>query len=303
MTNLDSILKSRDITLLTKVLLVKAMVFPIVIYGYERWELDYKESWAPKNWCFWTVVLEKTLESPLGSKEIKPVNPQGNQPWIFIGRTDPDAGTSILPDAKNWLIGKIPDAGKDWRQEEKGTVEDEMVGWHHQLNGHEFEQVPGVGDGQGGLVCCSPWGRKESDTTEQLNGTELKEQCWVSQVALVVKNPLGNAGDIRYGGSIPGSGRAPGIGHSNLLQYSCLENLMDRGTQQTAVCGVTKSWTWLTKTSLYFQGVVCVQIILIFSISLYLYMFNVCDLSLSLWHTFFNFQPAGSSDLACVPKS
>ena len=137
------------------------------------WELDYKESWAPKNWCFWTVVLEKTLESPLHCKEIKPVHPKGNQSWIFIGRTEAETETPILwpPDAKNWLIRKDPDAGKDWRQEEKGKTEDEMVGWHHWLNGHEFEQASGVGDGQGSLAYCSPWGRKDSDTTE-LNWTE-----------------------------------------------------------------------------------------------------------------------------------
>ena len=170
MTNLDSILKSRDITLSTKVHLVKAMVFPVVTYGC--WEFDYKASWVPKNWYFWIVVLEKTVRSPLDCKEIQPVHPKGNQPWIFIGTTDPEAETPILwpPDAKNWLTGKDSDAGKDWRQ--KGTTGDEMVGWHHRLNGHEFEQAPGVGDGQGSLVCCSPWGRKESDTTERLNWTD-----------------------------------------------------------------------------------------------------------------------------------
>ena len=126
------------------------------------------------NWCFWTVVLEKTLESPLDCKKIKPVSPQGNQSWIFIGRTDAEAETPILwpPDIKNLLIGKDPDAGKVWRQEEKGTTEDEMDGWHHRLNGHEFEQAPGAGDGQGSLACCTPWGCKESDTTEQLNWTD-----------------------------------------------------------------------------------------------------------------------------------
>ena len=135
------------------------------------WELDYKESWVLKNWCFWTVVLEKTLESPLDCKEIKPLNPQGNQSWIFTGRTDAEAETPILwpSDAKNWLIGKDPDARQDLRQEEKGTTKDEMVGWHHRLNGHEFEQALGVDDEQGSLACCSPWGCKESDTTEQLN--------------------------------------------------------------------------------------------------------------------------------------
>ena len=138
------------------------------------WELDHKESWVPKNWWFWTVVLEKTLENPLDNKEIKPVNPEGNQSWIFIGRNDAEAETPILwpPDAKSWLIGKDPDAGKDWRQEEKGMTEDEMVGWHHWLDGHEFEQAPGVDDGQGSLACCSPWGCKESEMTEWLNWTE-----------------------------------------------------------------------------------------------------------------------------------
>ena len=135
------------------------------------WELDYKESWALKNWHFWTVVLEKTLESPLDCKEIQLVHPKGNQSWIFIGRTDAEAETPILwpPDAKNWLPGKDPDAGKDWRQEEKRMTEDEMVGWRHWLIGYEFEQTPGVGDGQGGLAGCSPWGHSQtrlSDWTE-----------------------------------------------------------------------------------------------------------------------------------------
>ena len=122
------------------------------------WEVDYKESWAPKNRCFWTVELEKTLESPLDFKEIKPVNPKGNHPWIFIGRTDVEAEALIFwpPDAKSWLIGKDPDAGKDWGQEEKGTTENEVAGWHHWLNGHESEQTPGDSGRQGGLACCSP---------------------------------------------------------------------------------------------------------------------------------------------------
>ena len=190
--------------------------------------LDYKESWAPKNWCFWTMVLEKTLESPLDSKEIQPVHPKGNQSWVFTGRTDAETVTPVLwlPDTKNWcfqivlgktpespldckeikpvnpignqpwifigrtdaraeapipwspnvkiwLIGKDPDAGEDWRQEEKGMTEDEMVWWHHQLGGHEFEQASGVGDGQGSLACCSPWDHKELYTTEKLKWTEL----------------------------------------------------------------------------------------------------------------------------------
>ena len=138
------------------------------------WELDYKESWPPRNWCFWTVVLEKTLESPLDCKETQPVNPKGNQSWIFIGRTDAEAETPVLwpPDVKSWLTGKDPDSGKDWGQEEKGKTEDEMPGWHHRLGGHEFEWTPGVGDGQGGLACCDSWDRKELDTTEWLNWTE-----------------------------------------------------------------------------------------------------------------------------------
>ena len=172
MTNLDSIFKSRDITLPTKVCRIKAMVFPVVMYGCESWTIKKA---APKNWCFWTVVLEKTLEGPLDCNEIQPAHPKGNQPWIFIGRTDVEAEIPILwpPDAKNWLTGKDPDAGKDWRQEEKETTEDKMVGWHHRLDKHEFGQTPGVGDGQGGLACCSPWGHKESDPIEQLNWNEL----------------------------------------------------------------------------------------------------------------------------------
>ena len=171
MTNLDSILKSRDITLPTKFLLVKGMLFPVVMYGCE---LDCEESWVPKNWCFWTVVLEKTLESPLDFKEVQPVLSKGHQSWVFFGRTDAKAETPILwpPDVKSWLIGKDSDAWRDWGQEEKGTTEDEMAGWHHWLDGRKSEWTPGVGDGQGGLACCGSWGRKESDTTERLNWTE-----------------------------------------------------------------------------------------------------------------------------------
>ena len=137
----------------------------------QLWELDHKEGWAPKNWCFQIVVLEKTLKSPLDCKGIKPVNHNGNQLWIFIRRTDAEA--EAPPDVKSRLIGKDPDAGEDWRPEEKGTTEDEMVGWHHRLNGHEFEYTPGVGDGQGGLECSSPWGHKELDKIEWLNWTEI----------------------------------------------------------------------------------------------------------------------------------
>ena len=135
-----------------------------------------------KNWCFWTVVLEKTLESPLDCKEIQPVHSKGNQSWVFIGRTDAKAKTPILrpPHVKSWLIGKDSDAGRDWGQEEKGTTEDEMAGWHHRLDGHEFEWTPGVDDGQGGLACCDSWDHKELDTTEWLNWTELNwnPQLW-----------------------------------------------------------------------------------------------------------------------------
>ena len=139
------------------------------------WELDYKESWAQENWCFWSVVLGKTLESPLECKEIQPVHPKGNQSWIFIGRTDAEAETQIVlwpPFMKNWLLGKDPDTGQDLRQE-KGTAEDKMVGWHHRLDGHELVQAPGVVDGQRSLASWSPWGHKESDLTEWLNWIEL----------------------------------------------------------------------------------------------------------------------------------
>ena len=148
-------------------------------YGFSSghvwmWELDYKESWAPKNWSFWTVVLEKTLERPLDCKEVLPVHPKGNQSWVFIGRTDVEAETPILwpPNVKSWLICKDHDGGKDWGQEEKGMTEDEMVGWHYWLDGHWFGWTPGVGDGQGGLECCDSRGGKVSDTTEQLNWSE-----------------------------------------------------------------------------------------------------------------------------------
>ena len=184
MTNLDSIFKSRDITLPTKVRLVKAMVFSSSHVGI--WELDYKEIWAPKNLFFWTVVLEKTLESPLDCKEIQPVHPKGNQSWIFIGRTDVEAKTPILwpHDPKSWLIWKNPDAGKDWRQEEKGMTEDEMVGWHQYFNGPEFELTLGVGDIQGSLVCYTPWGHKESDVTLRLNCTESIQ--WESKLSSLI---------------------------------------------------------------------------------------------------------------------
>ena len=145
-------------------------------YGFsnsyvQMWELDHKESWAVKNWCLWTLILEKNLKNPLDCK-IKPVNYKysGNQSWIFIGRIDAEAEAPILwpPDAKTRLIRKDCDAGKDWEHEENGATEDEMVGWHHQFNGHEFEQAPRNGEGQGSLVCCSPWGHKELDNNNSV---------------------------------------------------------------------------------------------------------------------------------------
>jgi len=169
MTNLDSILKSRDITLLTKVHIVKAMVFSIVMYRCESWTIKKAKHWridAFELWC-WRRLLRFSWNA-----RIKPVNPKGNQSWIFIGRTDAEAEAPILwpPDVKNWLTGKDPDAGKDWRKEEKGMTENEMVGWHHRLNGHEFEKAPGVGDGQGSLVCCSPWSHRVGhDWATELN--------------------------------------------------------------------------------------------------------------------------------------
>ena len=169
MTNLDSILKKERQYFADKSSYGQS-------YGFSSshvqiWELDHKECWALKNWCFWTVVLEKTLESPLDYKEIQPVHSERDQPWVFFGRNDAKAETPVLwpSHAKSWLIGKDSDAGRDWGQEEKGTTEDEMAGWHHQLDGREFEWTLGVGDGQGGLACCNSWGRKESDMTEQLN--------------------------------------------------------------------------------------------------------------------------------------
>ena len=167
-----SIFKSRDITLPTKVHLVKAMVFPVVMYGCESWTVKKAECWridAFELWCW------RRLESPLDCKEIQPVHSEGDQPWDFFGRSDAKAETPVLwpHHVKSWLIGKDSDAGRDWGQEKKGMTEDEMAVWHHWLDGRESEWTPGVGDGQGGLACCNSWGRKESDTTERLNWTEL----------------------------------------------------------------------------------------------------------------------------------
>ena len=174
MTNLDSILKSREVTLSTKVCIVKAMIFPVVMYGYVSWTIKEAERWRIDAFEL-CMVLEKILESPLDCQEIQEVHPKGDQSWVFIVRTDVEAEGPILwlPDANSWLIWKDPDAGKDWGQEEKRATEDEMVGWHHRLNQHGFGWTLGVGDGQGGLACCDSWGRKELDTTEWLNCSEL----------------------------------------------------------------------------------------------------------------------------------
>ena len=155
------------------------------------WELDHKEGWAPRSWCFWIVVLKKTLESPLNCKVIKPVNSKGTQPWRSIGRMDAKAEAPILWPlyAKSWLTGKDPDAWKVWRQKEKGVAKDEMVGWHHWLNRHEFEQTLGDSDGQGSLAHCSPWARKESDTTEWLNkNNKVKLLLFVDAMILCIGN-------------------------------------------------------------------------------------------------------------------
>ena len=192
-------------------------------------ELDYKESWAPNNWCFWTVVLEKTLVSPLDCKEIKSVSPKGNQSWIFIGRTVAEAPIVWPPHVKNWLIGKDPDAGKDWRQEEKGMTEVGTVGWHHRLKGHEFEHAPGVGDGS--LACCSSWGRKESNTTEWVNwliilwANSLKwMNLAVSQSISISLSPIGSAflEDLDYTTklSLLAQGKFPIVAVGNLNKVS-----------------------------------------------------------------------------------
>ena len=165
------------------------------------WELDCEEGWVPKNWRFWTVVLEKTLESPLDCKEIQPVHSEGDQLWDFFGRNDAKAETSVLwpPHVKSWLIGKDSDAGRHWGQEEKGTTEDEMAGWHHWLDGHESEWTPGVGDGQGGLACCDSWSRKELDMTERLNWTELK----VNVYSMIIFRSLKGNNKLPIGGYLP----------------------------------------------------------------------------------------------------
>ena len=230
MTNPDNILKSRDITLPIKVKSSQG-------YGFSSghvwmWEVDYKESWAQKNWCFWIVVLEKTLESTLDFKKIQPIHPKGDKSWVFNGRNDVEAETPILwlPHAKSWLIGKDPDAEKDWGWKEKGTTEDEMVGWHHQLNGHGFGWTLGVGDGQGGLACCDSWGRKESGLTERLNGTELNNSKWLKAVKWIYQEDtafktIGNCMTIwlPLAQTLPGLARSWSGWDSNSVPTSLLD--------------------------------------------------------------------------------
>ena len=256
MTNLDSILKSRDITLPTKVQLVKAMFFPVVIYGRESWTKKKAECQridAFELWCW------RRLESPLDWKEIKPVNPKGNQSWIFIGRTDAEGETPILwpPDWKKWLSGKDPDAGKDWRWEEKGTTENKMVGWHHQLDGHKFEHTPGFGAGQGSLACCSPWGHKESDMTKWLNLIKLKQYTHIPICRIHTHTHTHTHTHFPSisSGKEPSCqcrrhkrhrlGRSPIGGHGSLLQYYWLENPVDRKSWWATVHRVAKSQTQL----------------------------------------------------------
>ena len=177
MTNIDSILKSRDITLPTKVHLVKAMVLPAAMYGCERWTVKKAERWSVHAFELW--FWRRLLRVPWTAQEIQPVHSERDQPWDFFGRSDAKAETPVLwpPHAKSWLIRKDSDAGMDWGQEEKGTRRDEMAGWHHQLDGHEFEWTPGVGDEQEGLACCDPWGhRVRHDWATELNW--LKVSCW-----------------------------------------------------------------------------------------------------------------------------
>ena len=203
------------------------------------WELDHKEGWVLVNWCFWTVVLEKAFESPLDCKDIKPVNPKEYQSWIFIRRTDTEAPILGPPDAKSRLIRKDPDAGKDWRQEKKGTTEDKIVGWHHRLNGHDFEQALGGGEGQGSLVCCSPWGHKESDTTKQLNNNNIYGLPWL----LRVKNL-----PAMWETWIWSLGWEDPLEKTMTTHFSILawRTVMDKGAWWASICLVTKSLTWLS---------------------------------------------------------
>ena len=198
------------------------------------WEFDCEEGWVPKNWCFWTVVLKKTLESPLDCKGIQPVHSE-DQPWDFFGRNGVKAEAPVLwPLCKSWLIGKDSDAGRDWGQEEKGTTEDEMAGWHHGLDGHESEWTPGDGDGQGGLACWDSWGRKESDRTERLNWAELN---WTGfSFKVMVKNSDRLFLRLKALGiscTSPGITKQSSINHSLVSQlqtHTCSGNNSPEGT-------------------------------------------------------------------------
>ena len=224
----------------TKIRLVKAMVFLVVRYGCESWTIKKAEHWRTD-----------AFESPLDYKEIQPVHPKGNQSWIFIGRTDAEAPILWPPDAKNWLVGKDPNTGKDWRQE-KGTTEDEMVEWHHRLDGYEFEQALGVSDGQGSLACCSPWSCKESDTTEQLNWTEVgmdsKEVCVCVCVCVLVAQSCWLCDPMDC--SLPGSS-VHGILQARILEWVAIT--FSRGSSQsrdqTWVCCIAGRFftVWVTK--------------------------------------------------------
>ena len=229
------------------------------------WEVAHKESWA-LNLCFWTLVLEKTLESPLDSKEIKPVNPKGNQLWIFIKRTNAEVEEPILwtPDVKSRLIGKYLNAGKDWRQKEKVATEDETAGWHHRLNGLEFEQTSGDAEGQGGLVCCSPWGCKESDRTEQLNHKAM----WILLRSLRCHvHCSSHQTQWRLGGSHSSDYCAPSVEELNLRKQTwrrvlALKSSALDSAKHLIWCQLWPSWTrmwqrllWSRPSSLYLNRV------------------------------------------------
>ena len=223
------------------------MVFPVVMYGCENWTVKKAECQridAFKLWCW------RRLESPLDYEEIQPVHSE-DQPWDFFGRNDAKAENPVFwpHHAKSWLIGKDSDAGRDWGQEEKGTPEDEMAGWHHWLDGLESEWTPGVCDGQGGLA-CSIHGVSKC-RTQLSDWTELMYVYGASQMALVINNPPANAGDLRDVGSIPKLRRSPGERHGNPLQCSCLENLVDRGAWRATVHRVAKSRTRLKWVSMH----------------------------------------------------
>ena len=208
------------------------------------WELDHKKGWVLKNWCFWTVKLEKTLWESLGLQGDQPINPKGTQSWIFIGGADAEAEAPILwiSDVKTWPLKETLMLGKIEGRRRRGW-QDEMVAWHHQLNGHEFKQAPGDGEGQGSLVCCRPWGWKESDTTEQLNN---KISLTGLQSGSLVKNLPASTENTGDEGSFPGLVRSPGQGNGHSLKYSYLGNSMGNGAWQATIHGVAKSQIWLS---------------------------------------------------------